>query len=365
MFRKLLVPCVAIAILALPTLVAAQGSLRLELSEVAKSVKKTLDAQGEKSVSLGQFTSAPHLQSSAGPGVAKTLSEELGKVGVTITVRAKFAVEGRFKDATDSATKQIIAHLKVKIVDRQDKVVSESDRAVFGDAAIANLLGVTAALPVTDDRAVRTKAIEQAIDKPEPQVAATRVSAGAGSPYGIEVLVRSGTGTGLGQPRSPTTNDGLAFVPIERGEVYQVRLYNDSDHEAAAGLNLDGLSMFSFSEAKDPTTMQPRYSVVIIPPNKSIVIPGWHVTNEKSDEFQVSEYAKSAAAELKSTSNVGTINAVFMAAWPKGGTPPSDEPASSRSADATGRGARIDANYQEVERVLGMVRASVTVRYSR
>lgn len=85
----------------------------------------------------------------------------------------------------------------------------------------------------------------------------------------------------------------------------------------------------------------------------------------------MTDYAKSAAAELKqSGANLGTITAVFSAAWPKDGEPPSDEPktsgASSRSAEAaTGRGKRFDQKYIEVERNVGVVRAAISVRYNR
>jgi hypothetical protein len=156
--------------------------------------------------------------------------------------------------------------------------------------------------------------------------------------------------------------DGLALLNIKRGEVYAVKIINDSKHDAAVTLTIDGLSMFAFSTIKG-------YEVVIVPAGQAGVVPGWHRTNEKSDSFVVAEYAKSAVAkELPSSSTIGTIHASFKAAWPKDAQPPADEPASAagaRDADATARGKPIDSKYTEVVRNIGSLREAISVRYNK
>lgn len=72
----------------------------------------------------------------------------------------------------------------------------------------------------------------------------------------------------------------------------------------------------------------------------------------------------------QSGANIGTITAVFSAAWPKNGKPPADERQSpdafSLSAEAaTGRGKRFEEKYTEVERNVGVVRAVISVRHNR
>ena len=134
-------------------------------------------------------------------------------------------------------------------------------------------------------------------------------------------------------PRAATLDqDGLAFLAIRRGEVYAVKVNNDSQSDAAVTLTIDGLSMYSFSDNKN-------YEVVFVHAGKSGIIPGWHRTNDVSDSFQVAEYAKSAVAKLlPSSSTFGTITVSFKAAWPKDSQPPADEPdpkRNTRSADAT------------------------------
>ena len=81
----------------------------------------------------------------------------------------------------------------------------------------------------------------------------------------------------------------------------------------------------------------------------------------------IDDCAKSAAATLNHTSNLGTITATFQAAWPEGSPAPSDEPGKRRggTGDATGFGPRIDVKYEEVKRNLGVIRDTVSVRYAK
>jgi hypothetical protein len=69
---------------------------------------------------------------------------------------------------------------------------------------------------------------------------------------------------------------------------------------------------------------------------------------------------------LRSTAPTGVITAQFAAAWPKDHPPPADEAQGrSRSADAVGRGIQVQQQYIEVERHMGVTRATVSVRYSK
>ena len=174
------------------------------------------------------------------------------------------------------------------------------------------------------------------------------------------------------RPRLPLVAGwlALAFTKIERGELYAVRLINDSNLDAAVQLSIDGLSMFAFSQLRHKDGSQkgePLYTTVIVPATKSAIIAGWHVSNDKTDKFLMTEYAKSAAATLNHTSNLGTITATFQAAWPEGSPAPADEPGKRRggTGDATGFGPRIDVKYEEVKRNLGVIRDTVSVRYAK
>jgi hypothetical protein len=242
-------------------------------------------------------------------------------------------------------------------------VLVEFEKTTYDQATLAALFGLTFQRPspgpggVEDGRAVE-RALVDSFARPRAPISGARILAAPRSPYAIEILVK-----GQEQPyraRTPTDDEGLAFVPIRRGEAYAVRLINNSPHEAAVSLTIDGLSMFAFSESK-------KASRIIVPAGGSTTIRGWHRTDRESNEFLVTEYAKGAAALLKSDpSKVGTITATFAAAWEK--KRPEDEPPPPPSApadDATGLGKKVEVKFTRVNRQVGVTRAAISVRYTK
>ncbi len=359
-------------VLAIGSPARASNNLRLEMAEVAKKVKELLDGRGDDSIAVGQFTGPSHMSSNSGPAIAKMLGEELEKVGVKVQKRANLEMKGDYLDVEDKKNKQMAALLKGRILDRSGTVITEFERGIFGDETLASMFGLTVQLPPSGDLKARDKALREGFDNPKTYITSTRISAGPGSPYAVEMLIKAGD-QWLPRPAAPGMGDekGFAFVPIKRQEIYAVRLINDSPYEAAVSLAIDGMNVFSFSDVRDEITGRPKYSQWVFPPKSKGDILGWYRTNQVSDSFMVMEYAKSAAVELQSTAPVGTITASFSAAWPKGSPPPPDEPTKppsefSRSADATGRGPRVETKYgPEVERNFGVVRATVSVRYTK
>jgi hypothetical protein len=253
------------------------------------------------------------------------------------------------------------------------------------EPTVLTALGTNVVLPTDSTRQERANRVFDSVTDPQPTariVDGGKVFAGPGSPYGLEILaapVASGEVSqaalvaGL-QPRSAQLSGRLPFVSLERGEAYAIRLINNSKFDAAVKLSIDGLSVFAFSElrvSQGRDQGEPLYSVWIIPPGESRVIPGWHMNNSRVDAFLVTEYAKSAAAMKSRTTDLGVISAVFSAAWgvDAEGNPinmPPDEPPRTKGAgNATGFGPPISVQLQEVRRMIGAPRATVTVRYAR
>ncbi len=359
-------------VLAVPA--RAADDLDLELSIVAKGIKQLLDGRNLDSIAVGEFTGPARAVASGGTGIKHALMKQFHMLGIRVDRKAGLEVKGDFLDVEDTATKLVAVGLKARVIDRTGTEIAHFDRGLFNVTTIAALLGTTAQLSPDADLAARDREFRKGIDDPQPRIEGTRVSAGPGSPFAIEILVKSGT---TYQPRAAHSEGGLAFVPLKRDEIYAIRLINDSPFEAATTLTIDALSVFAFSQVKDPKTGKPRYTHFLVPARRERsgegAILGWHIKDEGADSteaFLITEYAKSAAAELKSTAEVGTITATFAAAWPKGSPPPTDEPDAaskrdSRSGDATGRGPKIGVKYTPVERDLGKVRATVSVRYTR
>jgi hypothetical protein len=363
---KRLIPLLALVVCLVSSgSVRASNSLRLELAEAAKKIASVIKGQGGNAIAVGEFTGPRRLRSSAGPGIAEILAEELKKLGIEVKDDPNAPeVKGDFFDIEDKESDQLAALLKIRILDRSGKVLFEGERGIFGDETLASMFGLTAQLPPNAGPKARTEKLKESIEHPRAHVANTQIAAGADSPYAIEILVKSGDQF---VPRAPSDDgSGRAFVQIKRHEIYAIRLINNSPHDAAVNVTIDGLNMFTFSALKDNKTGQPLYTHVLVAKQSNGTILGWHRDNEKSDSFLVGEYAKSAAAEMlvHNSATIGTITACFAAAWPKNGPPPKDEPA-SRSGDATVRGPEVSAKYTEVERVWGVVRASVSVRYTK
>lgn len=359
--------------------------MRAQLAIAARNISQLLQGEGQDSVSIGQFTGPP--QSSSGPGIVKLLAEEFAKLGVNVKKVARIGVKGEFSitevdDPQGSGDKVMAVKIHGSIVDQFGKVLTEFDldnvkqgefeQVVPDHKTVIEAAGMTVSLPLKEDvnninPATRLKERDQQIadmlTNPRAHLAeSSKLSATPQSPYAIEILVGS-------QPRVMTMEDGLAFCQIHRGEAYEIRIYNQSNLDAAVQLTIDGLSDFSFSELRytdGPQKGQPLYNHWIVPAHQSSTVAGWHRTNGRWDSFLVTEYAKSAAAELQHTSDIGTITATFCAAWPKGGLRPVDEPPAGKGLPlATGFGPPKQVNLQPVEREVGVVRAALTVRYSK
>ena len=170
--------------------------------------------------------------------------------------------------------------------------------------------------------------------------------------------------------KQPTDQKGLAFVPIQRGEAYAVRLYNLSTYDVAVDLRLDGLNMYYFGEKKDKKGSS-ALSYVIVGANTYVEIRGWFVSLNDSDEFLIVPLKDSVVGKLNAgnPAEIGTITANFHRAWDRKAGRPSDEPANpnehSLSADATGRGQRFEEKYIEVDYAVGTFRGSVSARYTK
>jgi hypothetical protein len=146
--------------------------------------------------------------------------------------------------------------------------------------------------------------------------------------------------------------------------VYRLRIHNDAPHDVAVRVSVDGLDQYAFADREfREKDGRPRFQYMIVPKKSSAVIRGWFVTLNRADSFEVTDYAKSASAEMKaSASDVGVICVQFHAAWENDDDRPKDE--TSRDA-ATGRGAPVDTKLQLVKRQIGVMREQIAVRYTK
>jgi hypothetical protein len=82
----------------------------------------------------------------------------------------------------------------------------------------------------------------------------------------------------------------------------------------------------------------------------------------------ITDYSKSAVAELLGNPDkIGTITAMFSAAWDAKGKPPADESAKFRDPfnPAVGRGEPVTSPFKEITLQRGRVRDIISVRYKK
>jgi hypothetical protein len=356
-----------LALIAAVLLVAVPGAraddraedLPKEMADVAGAIVKQLqDKKLPRAVAVGLFTASDKLKnpSSAGPALQKALEEELTKRQVKIDPKADAEISGHYYPEDDEPGGRVIGMMELRLVDRpHNDELMLVEKKISGEGILATLFGTTAVFPTK----TTNKARDLALLKPgAPRLDGATVFAGKDSPFGIAVLVWNGK---TFEPRQPVIKgDGLAYVELRRDDIYKLRVVNNSPYDVGLTLSIDGLNLFAFSD-------NPGYRAlgkVVVPPRTPCGIPGWHLTDEKSSQFKVVEYAAGAGPELKSGAAVGTITANFCFAWPKDSPPPEGEPL-SRGGLRTGRGPVIDYHYEPVERAFGVLRATVSIRYTK
>jgi hypothetical protein len=217
----------------------------------------------------------------------------------------------------------------------------------------------------------------------------TLVSATKDSLYDVEIRSRPLADPGVATPRKVELKNGLPFVPIDKGEVYEVRVVNRSRQEIAVSLAVDGIDVFAFSDDRVPVTdkdgrevkdssgkvVTRQLSHFIVDPVKEgrpgeVLIPGWHKTAKGREpgkegvpqknflSFLVTEYGKGAVSRFPTPSRgkVGTIVVGIALAYPPGDKGVGVE---------TGFGPPVEVIQEVVERRIDSPHEFVTVRYSR
>jgi len=332
---------------------------------------------------LGAFTGQADIGPSKGPGVSKILGEEVRKLGIEVRKDATFEVTMDYRVTVDKErsavegydTPQIL--LSLTIINKRTgsrcliaaSVREQSDLPTDAFAAlVCELFGIDRDDPGAGETGRRfaewywrrIKQIRKAVEEYENRTREgkrPRTFQRKG-PYRVEILVRKEHD----YLKMPLEDHGaMAFVNLRRGDEYVIKLINDSKHDAAVTLTIDGLNVFTFS--------QYDYRHFIVPKNGSLLVKGWHRSNECSEAFVITRYSESKAAkELSNPSDeVGTITAQFAAAWTSDEDEPIDEKgkAKSPSGIATGGRRSTPSRFKEVQRYVGRTRATVNIRYTK
>lgn len=226
--------------------------------------------------------------------------------------------------------------------------------------------GVGSNIKVLND--TRNNLLRQSIEKPSAAVrqgsvpnTPTAISARSDSAFRIEVLFDGPDGRQFAA--TPVVTGGFPLVSLKRGAVFQVRFFNDADHDVGVKLSLDGHNSFVFSENEGYRAQGMWY----IPARSQGTIRGWHKNNSQIYPFIVTDESDSVSVQGKlgvRAGDIGSITALVFPAW-TGKEPPAIELA-GRSKNAIGAAPPVSQSTQEVPVNFGQTLvASLTVRYER
>ncbi len=374
------------------------GSLKDAAAELAKKVQEV--AKGLKppqvAVRIGRFT-PDGLADDLGVNGGGFESELATALGGFVNRESLLVVSGEVRFLTDPDKpdlKVIKVNAKLKYTNGDE--VSEFKEYIGYVRKVSDVAKITGAIvvfkpdseytgPPSDGR---NKDLQKTLPPgpgrpPEVQavIEGTFVRPRKESPYAVEIRKKPLNAPGGALPVAASLKDGLPFVGIEGGEVYEVRVVNNSDHEIAVSLAIDGIDQFTFSRDRvmkvgekqevqfvpddKPLDGRPPYSHYIVRPAGEVLIVGWHKTADRSRKdnvlsFLVTEYGKGAASKFptRAQGKIGTITVGISRSYVPGLNVP-------RSASETGFGPPRKVKQEVVTRKIDDPHEFITIRYNR
>jgi hypothetical protein len=364
LWRRLTLLAACVALLALPAPGRAEP-VRGEINKLAQKIVKLLEEQNQTAVAVGAFVGPAQFETNAGPGFQGLLCEELEKVKPGVVQKAAdLSVRGRYaRIDNEKVAGEIAVKVTAEVFDRKDESILKVSLEITDTKDIARILGVTASLPPEGSKTERHKELDRRLKNPEVFIHGdkkTLVSSGKDSPYSVELLVKPKDGKDPARPREAKAVDGQAFVDIKNGELYEVRVRNNSEQEVGVSLAVDGIDVFTFSEDRNDKG-EPRFTHFILAPKSETTVVGWHRTIDPKRKdnylsFLVTDYGQGAASKFpaKSQGKVGTITVSFANSFPFG-----------RSGSETGFGPPREVKQTAVKRSFDPPHDFVTIRYNR
>jgi hypothetical protein len=343
-----------------------EDALTIEVRALAADFATIIDKKGGGSVAVGEFSGSSKVKGSVGPRLQMVLKAELEKLKITVDPEDfRFEIKGDYQPVTDKDTDLLGIKLIGRLIDSETgEPLAEkpTGRFVFGPETVPTMLGLNMQPKLDADTRDISDAAKKALNSPTAHIKEQKLAVTPTSPYAIQVLVKRGSRY-VARDITPDAK-GRPFVELHGDEIYAIRLINNSRHNAAVDLRVDGVSSFAFSDTKS--------EFWIIAPGQHADIIGWHKSNATTTEFKVvDDFADSAAAKLhlKPSASIGLVTAAFRAAWDKESKPPADEmnlaDLGGRQRNATGFGDDVGFRTTQVSLVIGQARDIISVRYNR
>lgn len=361
------IPAVLIALAWAPASAHAADARRFD-DQVKELAKRLKAAVGNDKIQIGAFNDAERRGTNFGLRIELSLKAELKSCLAESATTKVFGTYNYVTSAKDTAAdnptyKMKVFRIKAVVEDGNGKTLHEEVVEINDTDDKLKMEGATGQPPFNAGQQKRDEYADEKIKNPKfYSKAQTRITAEDHCPYAIEILVKDTAG-GMGTPIAPENKGGRAFVDIKQTQYYEIRLYNDDDHEAVASITIDGLdSLNTFN------TDGVKYPGYLIPPKSSAVVRGWlHTVKPGAKDsvfsFLVTDYGNGAASQFKKNpGEVGVITVQFSMAWEQGKPPPQGGKRSGGRETAKGDG--LPENFKVVPREIGDPKATISVRYS-
>ena len=363
-----------------------------EFSSAATKITNLLLSQGETTVAFDALEHSENAIGNYGPGLRAELILAFETVNMslkannekylTIGPNATFKVRGSYSigdDPDDLGTVERKRLLALEVtIEITNGVETQSDFTFFlsreRDIIAAEGLNIQfddqqrreTRSAHTEIRRVRKVALQKHAEENRSSffVEGSKIKTNPNSEYAIELLTKSPAGQKY-TPRKPKADSGVfPFVPVGVGEVYGIKVYNNSDQEIGVAMKIDGIDQFTFSEERDPKTGRPRFTTWIIAPNSSFTIKGWHITADNTREdnlsaFQVTGYGEGASRFVRNVapSGNGVITVAISNSF--------DQRGAKTAGTETGFGPPVKQNQKVVNRQLEPPHEFLALRYNR
>jgi hypothetical protein len=233
---------------------------------------------------------------------------------------------------------------------RVDNIEAAAQGATFDIKSNPPKQAADGSAPVTPKEKVAA-AVQQDAVKPTAQLTADAkvCRPTAASPFGVSVIGRDGN------PLPIKTVEGVAIVELAMDQEFTLRVINDTKADIGAGVSLDGINMFNFSENPDYKALGKIWVAA-----GGGRIDGWYHNDTKSRRFQMGKYDESVAAQQGVTEGVGGITVQFFGdPTPAGGSRGLVPDAGIK------QGSEVASEYTPQTGKFGPLVAAVTIRYQK
>ena len=311
----------------------------------------------EKAVALGKI--AGPADAPGGALLQCLIARHLAGFGIAVDRDAEVFVNGKYTLQGDlSRLDRVEVKIELTVRDvthgKTLKTLEETINQRGNDDLVA-LLGLNADFQRREKggNEDRNEFLADLIGKSPLVLDGTKVRTRKDSRFWVEVLSAGKNGQ---KAYGVTEVKGRAFVEMQEGDLFAVRLHNGMKTDAAAVLLLDGVPLDQFDEPQDKAA-----DAAHIGPGQTRDIAVWPLGGGKSERFRAGKLRALPKADfLRPDEKVGTITVMFYPAWEK--TPPAEFEGPRCGA---GTPTRLDSGGKMLKWFSGQLLEAVTLRYKK